>query len=263
MSIVRPVRIAFQGKNRLRSELLGTDYVYDIMENMLTNVPKSKAEVIADLAEKGAPKLDWTSLVERGIEILRLLGALQKRGEPRLSPAGRDWFDLLQELNRDLGAPFRVIQSDLPGFFFEKCLHPHLDDLEEVVIISPWVSDLESASSRFRSICNKMREREVKLLVISRPPDQVWHSTSLRVLRDEGGASVYVNKGLHAKIYISKTADRISSRAIIGSANLTKTARFDNVEVGILLRGITDRYYRLIEDLIMSSRDLKSSEWRE
>ena len=238
--------------------MLGKRYVYDIMEelyykiSMIENLPLG-------LAKRFERKEDWQTIVESIISLLRKIGALYEEGD--LTSVGKTWFNLLEELNMLFPVkPLEILKEDIPGYFFRNCFLPNAESTDRLVIVCPWVSPLNHRGWLFQQTCKKIKERNIRTLVITRPPVMDWHGKALELLQ-KSGAEVYTNEDVHAKVMVCKMTDRRKSVAIVGSANLTRSGRFDNVEVGVLIKGMTDRYYSLIEDLISSSYDLKKVKW--
>jgi len=213
------------------------------------------------LEKKFEKKEDWEVIVQDIIALLRKIGALYR--ESNLTPSGKTWFTLLEELNMLLPLnPLEILSEDIPGYFFRTCFLPNVNQVDRLVIISPWISMLNGRGRLFQRVGESIKELKIRTLVITRTPDpdKPWHKEALNFL-EGSGAEVYTNEDIHAKVFICKTKERRKSLAVVGSANLTKAARVDNVEVGVLIKGITDRYYLLIEDLISSSYDLKKRRW--
>jgi hypothetical protein len=257
---LQPIRIRIDDEMLLRSEILGKAYVYDVMEQLY--FAASRLEFLPSILEKKFDKReDWQMTVKKIINLLWKINALYENGN--LTSEGKLWFNLLEELNMLPSArPLEILKEDIPGYFLKNCLLPNLEMIDRIVIVSPWISPPSNQNILFNQICKKIKEKRIKTLVITRYPEKTWHEDALMLLK-KSGAEVYVNEDIHAKLMICNMADRRRSVAIIGSANLTKGARFDNIEVGILIRGITDRYYSLVRDLISSAYDLKKVRWAE
>lgn len=255
---LQPVRIRINDESFLRSEILGKKYVYDVMEGLYYRISEIE-QLPLELKKKFEIKEDWQAIVENIIFLLRKIGAVH--GQGNLTFVGKTWFNLLEELNMLLPVnPIEVLKEDIPGYFFRNCFLPNASITDRLVIISPWVSPLNGRKWLFKQTCKKIKETNVRTLVITRAPIEDWHIEALELLA-ESGADVYTNEDVHAKVMACKTKDKRKSVAIVGSANLTRSGRFDNVEAGVLIRGTTDRYYSLIEDLISSSYDLKKVKW--
>jgi len=251
---LQPIRIRINDETFLRSEVLGRRYVYDVMEEIYFKIARIESLPVV-LRRKFDEKEDWQSIAEGIVFLLQKIGA--SRGEDNLTPVGKTWFNLLEELNMLLPVkPLEILKADIPGFFFRNCFLPNVKIADRLVVVSPWISPLDGRGWLFQEVCKKIKDRTIRTLVITRSPEKDWHKRALELLM-KSGAEVYTNEDIHAKIMICKMTDRRKSLAIVGSANLTRSARFDNIEVGVLIKGMTDRYYSLIEDLISSTYDLK------
>lgn len=258
-STTQPIRVRVDDETLLRSEVLGKRYAYDIMEELyyklgiIENLPL----VLAKRFEK---KEDWQTIVESITSLLEKIGALYEKGD--LTSVGKTWFNLLEELNMLIPVrPLEILKEDIPGYFFRNCFLPNAELADRLVIVCPWVSPLDGRGWLFRQACKKIKDKGIRTLVVTRPPVKDWHREALELL-EKSGAEVYTNDDVHAKVMICRVTDRRKSVAVIGSANLTRSGRFDNIEVGVLIKGMTDRYYSLIEDLITSSYDLKKVRWK-
>lgn len=257
---LQPVRIRIDDQTLLRSEVLGQRYVYDVMDELYSKIANVEKLPLV-LERKFDKKEDWEVVVKDIIFLLRKVGALYRKSG--LTPVGKTWFTLLEELNMLIPSkPLEILKEDIPGYFFKRCFLPNVERVDRLVIISPWIAPLDSRGLLFRQVCEKIREQNLRTLVITREPIETWHREALELL-EKSGAEVYTNENIHAKVLVCKMKDRRKSLAIVGSANLTRAAQFDNVEVGVLIKGVTDRYYSLIEDLISSSYDLKKIKWKK
>lgn len=248
------------GKKYYRSELLGRTYVFSILESLNQRILEDESLIIK-LRQEYDFEEDWQGVLKKRIETLMRIGAV--RSNKLLTKDGKNWFSLLYEMNLTLPKkPIEVIYRDIPGTFLKKYVLEagRRNKLLKIVIVSPWLSRLENGNL-LGKVGEFIQSEQIRTLIISRSPVEKWHEEALEILR-RGGAEVYVNDGVHSKIYICKFIDRRKNVAIIGSANLTKPARFDNIEAGIIIKGITDIYSTLIEDLLTSAYDLKTRKWK-
>jgi len=252
--------LIIDGKRYYRSELLGRTYVFSILESLNQRILDDES-LISNLRREYDFEEDWEGVLKNRIETLMRIGAI--RSNKLLTQDGKNWFSLLYEMNLTLPKrPIEVIYQDIPGTFLKKYVlgEGKRSKLLKIVIVSPWLSKLGNGNL-LGKVSNFIKNEQIRTLIISRPPVEKWHEEALEILL-RGGAEIYINEGVHSKIYICKFVDRSKNVAIIGSANLTKPARFDNIEVGIIIKGITNSYSTLIENLLTSAYDLKTKKWK-
>jgi hypothetical protein len=91
-------------------------------------------------------------------------------------------------------------------------------------------------------LANKINRERIPTFVVTREPEEDYHKRALRTLVTCRTAEIILNDALHAKMYIAE--NRVSSLALIASANLTRTG-LEGIEAGILIRG-----WGIGEDLI-------------
>ena len=133
----------------------------------------------------------------------------------------------------------RLITSDVLDSFFRPLVsglrrdHP----IEELVIVSPWITPWESRHSSLRGVCNFIRRLSVPTYVVTRPPDFPAHERALEQLAALSTTEITLLADLHAKYYVCDLAPR--PVALLSSANSTQ-ASFSNTEVGVFVDGTGD-----------------------
>jgi phosphatidylserine/phosphatidylglycerophosphate/cardiolipin synthase-like enzyme len=105
---------------------------------------------------------------------------------------------------------------------------------DRIYIISPWISafDLPGVMT-FSQLLKRVRDEQVNLYVVTRPPIEPWHKSAVDQLCESGGANVRLMPSLHTKLFFADTAQ--GAFALVGSANFTNKS-FENREIGVLIR---------------------------
>ena len=257
----RLTRFTVDHKLLLRSEILGIQFMYDILQ-YLSSSHFNREELMRTLENDFRTADDWEQIINKNVSLLQRLDAIRESitlGNLFLTNFGKDWTDLLTEINIEPKPqkPLTLIMEDIPGNFL-RLLKQRAEDVARIIIISPWISERKLA----HRISEIIRQFSISTYVITRTPDDEINQESLSHLKS-AGSTISINDSVHAKIYVCETKpEKVhNSFAIVGSANLTRSARFHNIEVGVLIRGITDRYLTLIQHLIQSTYDLKGKEW--
>jgi len=105
---------------------------------------------------------------------------------------------------------------------------------QRVFIVSPWISEFGDAGGMsFGQFLKRLRDDDATAYVVSRPPEETWHSGALQKIADTGKANIAVVPWLHTKLYCAETDQ--GSLALVGSANFTERS-FTNREIGVLIR---------------------------
>jgi hypothetical protein len=101
-------------------------------------------------------------------------------------------------------------------------------------VISPWISDFEIPGILSSAqMLKRIKDDRATLYVVTRPPEEVWHSAALERIRLSGVANIKLLPELHTKLFYADTAQ--GSFAMLGSANLTQRS-LQNREIGVLIR---------------------------
>ena len=151
----------------------------------------------------------------------------------------------------------RLITSDVLDSFFRPLVsglrrdHP----IEELVIVSPWITPWESRHSSLRGVCNFIRRLSVPTYVITRPPDFPAHERALDQLGALSTTDITLRDDLHAKYYVCDLAPR--PIALLSSANSTQ-ASFSNTEVGVFVDGTGD-LEGFVRDLQQLTTELRAA----
>jgi len=243
-------------KKLLRSEILGMEYMFEILGFLgMTNA--SEETIFRYLREELQETVEEFAR-QRLLLLKRLETVLETSAEELyLTKYGKKCLYLLSELNLGFRAarPLSIVRRNIPGTFY-RLARSIADRISRVVIVSPWISDPSVVG-----LSKIIRQFGIATYVVSRRPETLKGKEALDLLK-AAGATININKMVHAKLYAceAKPESIRDSFAIVGSANLTRNARLANIEVGILISGVSDTYLHLIQNLIQSSYDLKTED---
>ena len=106
-------------------------------------------------------------------------------------------------------------------------------------IVSPWISEFNGplATLSFDQFLLRLRDDNTTVYVVTRPPQEEWHSRAVQRLADSGRANIAFLPELHVKLFTAQTLQ--SSFAMFGSANFT-TKSLVNREIGVLVSASGD-----------------------
>jgi len=125
--------------------------------------------------------------------------------------------------------------------------------LRKVWLITPWVTESRGRCDFLSLIVEASRQSNAKVIVLTRPPKEVWHKRALDVLKANLRPTVLYNPQLHAKLYVLECNG--FRYALLGSPNLTHRGDRENVELAIEFRSSyqyrTDKVTSMIHDLII------------
>jgi phosphatidylserine/phosphatidylglycerophosphate/cardiolipin synthase-like enzyme len=122
----------------------------------------------------------------------------------------------------------KIWTEDIPGKFAELL---RISDPLNVYISSPWISEFAEASIDLRALLAK---KKASTIILTRPPKNVATKKFLTRLKNETPTRIYVNRRLHAKLYIIEGPRQ--KYVVIGSSNFTQEARF-NIELAVVIVG--------------------------
>jgi len=160
---------------------------------------------------------------------------------------------IMERLLADLVAekestPVELVRQQVLDRFFRVVEGlPCENHVQEVTIVSPWITPWVGKSSSLNGLARVVARRRLRVRVITRPPASPENEEALRLLSSASTKSVdifYVNN-LHAKFYICDLAP--VPFALIASANATQGS-LSNVELGLFVRG-RGEFESVIRDL--------------
>ena len=104
---------------------------------------------------------------------------------------------------------------------------------ESVFIISPWISEFSrGACMTFEQFTNRLVEDRTTAYVVTRRPEDDWHSRAVERLASTGRANIAFVPSLHVKLYHAET--NYGALALVGSANFTQQSLISR-ELGLLV----------------------------
>jgi hypothetical protein len=103
--------------------------------------------------------------------------------------------------------------------------------VSSLTLVSPWISELGENLDWLARLRDYVALRQIRTLILTRPPDAGWHRASLDILSGTDFASIYLVPDLHAKLFVCEAVP--VGFAVVGSANLTARGLV-NVELGVL-----------------------------
>ncbi len=128
---------------------------------------------------------------------------------------------------------------------------------DRIYIISPWISAFDiPGTMMFTQLLKRIRDEDVTVYVVTRPPLEPWHASAIEQLSATGHANIRLLPSLHTKLFFADTAH--GAFAMIGSANLTNKS-LENREIGVLIRGV-GAGKRLVRELSHEAADIYRSE---
>jgi phosphatidylserine/phosphatidylglycerophosphate/cardiolipin synthase-like enzyme len=108
--------------------------------------------------------------------------------------------------------------------------------VETLIIVSPIIGTLEGARFSIDYVCKQITRRKIPTYVITRKPEELWHQEAVDLFLQCNLVEVRYNDSLHAKLYACKEAGS-GGYALLGSANLTRKALEENIEIGVMIYG--------------------------
>jgi hypothetical protein len=268
-----PVRDDGSGKWYYYNEIFGRTQMYDILSSIKGRNPVFQdidIDVLVNEIQSERANYEPED-IQTHLNWLRRIHAIRD-DDLGITDAGKKWFSSLQEINNpSVLPPLEIIppgeRPGVPVYFLKNVLIPMAasDSVKKLAIVSPWIGLDGNFKKQFVDALSRISSGKSLLsgLVIAKPPSptEQYLADALDAIANTG-IRVYTNKNLHAKIYAIENVDKEKSIAIIGSANLTQRASTDNYEVGLVIRGMYDRNFELIQELLTSAISLKGDTWR-
>jgi len=121
---------------------------------------------------------------------------------------------------------FKILLQDIPAQLYNELSNVH--EVMGIYFCSPWLTELGIPG--FVKLLQSKLQNKARFEILTRPPEDLGHIKMSQKLQRDCNAKIYVNKILHAKIYIVQAKE--GSFAFFGSPNLTKAAR-SNLEIAI------------------------------
>ncbi len=124
-----------------------------------------------------------------------------------------------------------IIDEFFEGVFGLRASSP----IAELSIVAPWITAWTGSRSSLDALERFIRERRLRVHVITRPPTMGSHREAIRRLNALPMVRIFFLQDLHAKFMICDVAP--IPFALIGSANVTTRSLQRNYELGVMVRG--------------------------
>jgi hypothetical protein len=128
-----------------------------------------------------------------------------------------------------------VIRSGVQRVFVNR-LKRAKTNVRSVVIVSPWITELDDASCPLLSLVQLIQSMKMLTYVFTRTPSRPEHMKAIALLQTCDTLELVYNDNIHAKIYAC-VAPSPYGFALLGSANLTANS-LSLYEVGLLISGV-------------------------
>jgi len=109
--------------------------------------------------------------------------------------------------------------------------------IQNLIIISPFISNLAGTRVTLDGLCRKVAEKSIPTYVITRQPEEEYQKQAINIFLSYDPVELRFNKSLHAKLYVCICQDESQSFALLGSANLTQSSIERNIEIGMMIYG--------------------------
>lgn len=127
----------------------------------------------------------------------------------------------------------RVVQEGGHLSFFDRFVVA--TGITELIIISPWITDLEFERIKLSQIVYTINKEEVPTMIITRAPQhEPLNIDALKLFEESRWTTIYYNNDLHAKVYVCR-CDPFGF-ALVSSANLSGRAT-RALEIGVFIEG--------------------------
>lgn len=145
--------------------------------------------------------------------------------------------------------PFiRILTERSVDFFLNKFLVCNSFP-QNIVIVSPFISDLAGELVTLKNIIRKIDKDNTTAYILTRPPKEEYQINSIEILKQSPNIEIRYNDDIHAKLYICWCKKNIDeSFAMFGSGNLTKGGLRQNLELGMMIFS-KDQGRSIINDL--------------
>ena len=174
--------------------------------------------VRGDLTGTTAPDRGAPGEGARSTVLARGVGDVSRR--PFMPADAPPWLEV---------ASRRVLQ-----LFIEPLARSH--GWKKLYVISPWISSFESnATMTFQQMLKRVRDDRTTVYVVTRPPEESWHTEAIERLASTRRANIALLPNLHTKLYAARTAT--GAFAMLGSANFTQASMDTNLELGVRVDG--------------------------
>ena len=167
----------------------------------------------------------------------------------------------------DLFPPYSEVITERP---VQRFLHRYLAGgvAQTLVIVSPFIGDLEGTPFDLRSVCQKAMGDKTRVYVVTREPRAQYHHGAVALLKQWPLVEIRYNPDVHAKLYVVWRRQESDSFALFGSGNLTESGLRRNIELGMMIsargrgRAIVRELYQWASVALRSrSKRVKAITW--
>jgi hypothetical protein len=140
--------------------------------------------------------------------------------------------------------PPTILTERVVEKFFSRVL-TETRPIARLTIVAPWISLWESGAVGLKQLATLISVREVRTLILTRPPTDTWHTEALAILAQSHVVQVLTIPDLHAKMFLCEAVPM--GFGLVGSANLTAKS-LTNLELGVMFDG-RGLFNHLLRDL--------------
>lgn len=120
---------------------------------------------------------------------------------------------------------------------FAKMVYVNQNRVYRLWLVTPWIGTADEGADSLCLLIEALRRQRCDVVVITRPPKELWHLRGEQLLEKELKAVVYHCPSLHTKLYIAECNG--FRGAVLGSPNLTPRANAVNREIAVEFRTTT------------------------
>lgn len=135
----------------------------------------------------------------------------------------------------EAGPPYAQAITDKPVARFIQKYMLSRTDTQVLVIVSPFISDLDGFAYDLQTILDRVSKDKTRLYVITRPPTEKYQHASMKLLEACPFTEIRYNPDIHAKLYINWSREERENYALFGSGNLTRGGTENNIELGMMI----------------------------
>lgn len=117
---------------------------------------------------------------------------------------------------------------------FANVVYANQSRVHRLWLVSPWIGAEEDGEDALLMLIDAVRNRPCIVILITRPPEAVWHAQAVELLKANSKAMVYLSPFLHTKLYIVECNG--FRCALLGSPNLTPRGDRRNREIAVEFR---------------------------
>ena len=127
------------------------------------------------------------------------------------------------------------VVTDRPVERFLRKLFLSALDIDQLVIVSPFIGSLAGTRFGLRELCTRLDKRHIPIYVVTREPQEPYHRDGVDTLLSFSQVEVRYNPAIHAKLYVCWCREEAQTFALFGSGNLTEPGLATNIELGMMV----------------------------